>query len=1117
MSLRLIYGRSGTGKTSYCFQEIGKTINNKNKIYIITPEQFSFTAEQNLMNAVNSKAVINAEVLTFERMAYRVINEIGNTVKTSLSECGKAMLLYSILDEQKNNLKYLGKTEKNLDVILRTITELKKHNVNTEMLEDVLKDSTDVRLKYKLEDIQLLYKSYNELINNKYIDENDILTILNENIEKVDMFKNTIIYIDEFAGFTKQEYLLIEKLLKMAKKLTISICTDNLLENTNPDIDIFYPNKIAANRIKELAKKNNVLIEEDVILEKRYRYKNRELYKLEDSLATSKKDKYEENVENIKMFLASNPYSEVEYMANNIIELVRDKNYQYRDIAIITKDITKYSGLIKAIFGKYEIPVFIDEKQDLSQNILVKYITAFLDIFAKNWSIDAMFNYIKSGFLNINQEDIFVLENYCKNLGIKGIKKYSEEWKIQTGSNYDLDKLNILRKNIVTPLLDFRKKLNNSKTVTDISKSLYEFLIENNINQIVEQKSEELQKEGKIDLANIYNTSWNILIEILDEMVLVLGDKKVSFEKYSELLRIGLTNSSLGKIPATLDEVTVGDVDRSRSSKKKVVFIIGLNDGVFPSNNKNEGFIDDNERIYLKENGIELAKTLTEQIYDENFNIYKAFTIPEEMLYLSYLASDSDGKGLRKSILVNKIKKIFPKMQEESDITQKDINISTKNATFDMLLTKLRKFFDGEEIEDIWFELYEIYSKDKEYKEKLDNAIQGFFYTNIPENISKENIKKLYGDTLKTSISRLETYRRCAFSYYIKYGLKLSDKTEFKLESLDTGTFMHEVIDEFFTTINDNGLNLRKLEDEEIEKILDNIINEKLALNKNYIFNSTPKYIILTNRLKKVIKKSIKYIIQTIKLSDFNVFGNEIEFGENKKYSPIEIQLENNQKAEIIGKIDRVDIAENEDGRYIRIIDYKSSIKNIDLNEVMAGIQIQLLTYLDAITKEEKANPAGILYFNLIEPIIKTKNRNITDEELENEIRNNFKMNGLILGDVKVVQMMDKSLITSGKSNIVPAYIDKNGDISKSKSSTVNSMEFKKLQEQINVILKQISKEILTGRIEPNPVYISKKKTTPCLYCNYKSICGFNPELKGNNYKYIPNLNKSEILNKLGE
>ena len=362
----------------------------------------------------------------------------------------------------------------------------------------------------------------------------------------------------------------------------------------------------------------------------------------------------------------------------------------------------------------------------------------------------------------------------------------------------------------------------------------------------------------------------------------------------------------------------------------------------------------------------------------------------------------------------------------------------------------------------------------------------------------------------------METYRRCAFSYYIKYGLKLSDKTEFKLESLDTGTFMHEIIDETFNYINENNIKIVELEDTKLEDIIENIINKKLLLNKNYIFNSTPKYIILTTRLKKVIKKSVKYIINTLKNSDFKVYGNEIEFGDGKKYAPIEIRLDNNQRAEIIGKIDRVDIAENEDGKYIRIIDYKSSVKNVDLNEVMAGIQIQLLTYLDAITKEENANPAGVLYFNLIEPIIKTKNRNITDEELENEIRNQFKMNGLILGDVKVVQMMDKS-VTSGKSSIIPAYIDKNGDISKSKSSTVNLVEFKKLQKQINNILKEITQEILTGKIEQNPVYISKKKTTPCLYCNYKSICGFNPEWKENNYKYIPNLNKNEILNELGE
>ena len=1115
MSLRFIYGRSGTGKTSFCFKEIASILYNNNKIYIITPEQFSFTAEQNLMNAVNSKAVINAEVLTFERMAYRVLNEVGGTLKTNLSECGKAMLLYNILDEYKKDLKILGKTEKNLDVISRIITELKKHNITSDILSSTKEKLEDKILKYKLDDISLLLNSFENSINTNFIDENDLLTILYENIDKVDIFNNTIIYIDEFAGFTKQEYLIIEKLLKIAKKINISICVDNLNPNTNPDIDVFYSNKNACNKIIDLAKDKGIHIEEPVILNKNYRFRTNELIEVEKHLSGYKKGKYDNEVENIKLFLANNSYAEIEHVANIIINLVRNNNYKYREISVITKDTSKYSGLIKAIFGKHEIPVFIDEKQDLSQNILVKYITAFLDIFSKNWSTDSLFNYIKSGFLELDLEDIFILENYCKNLGIKGLKKYTEEWKIQIG-NYDLVKLNELRVKIVEPLLNFRKSLSNTKTVYDISKSLYTFLIENEIDKKINEKALKLQQIGEIDLANIYSGSWNILIDILDEIVLVLGDKKVSFEKYSEILRIGLNNSSLGKIPATLDEVTVGDVDRSRSSKKKVVFIIGLNDGVFPSNNKNEGFIDDGERNNLKQYGIELAKTLTEQIYDENFNIYKAFTTAEEKLYLSYSASDSDGKGLRKSILINKIRKIFKNLTEESEISEKQESIATKNTTFDIMLTNLRRFFDGEEIDYIWFELYNIYSKDLLYKDKLKEAINGFYYSNIPENLNKENLDKLYGDTLKTSISKLETYRKCAFSYYIKYGLKLSDKTEFKMESLDTGTFMHEVIDEFFKTLNEYSLNIRKIEDEEIEKILDNIINEKLKLSKNYIFNSTAKYIVLTNRLKKVIKKSIKYIIETIRFSDFSIYGNEIEFGDGKEYPPIEINLDNNQKAEIIGKIDRVDIAENEDGKYIRIIDYKSSIKSIDLNEMMAGIQIQLLTYLDAMTEKQNANPAGILYFNLIEPIIKAKGRNITDEELEKEIRNNFRMNGLILGDVKVVQMMDKNLI-SGKSNIIPAYIDKSGDISKAKSSSVDSVEFKILQKQINKILKQISKEILTGRIEPNPVYISKKKTSPCLYCNYKSICGFNPEFKGNNYKYVPNLSKSEILSRLKE
>ena len=1117
MGLRLIYGRSGTGKTTFCFREISELIKQgKQKIIVITPEQFSFTAEQHLMQAVGKEAVLHAEVLTFERMAYRVMQEVGEANKTSLTDCGRAILLDYILERQKNKLHYLGKTDKNVDMVSSMLTEFKKHNVTEEQLANIVPTIENKILAYKLEDVATIYEAYNHQIQGNFIDENDALTILYNHLDEVDLFNDAILYIDEFAGFTKQEYRIIDKLLTKCKQVNVSICTDDLQDNTNPDTDLFYPNKQAVGKLIELTKQNKVNIEKAVALQERYRYKNEEVSTLEEGLAGSAMKAYNHPCQNIQLFLANNLYAEVEYVANNIIQLVRDEGYHYHDIAIITKQIDSYASLIKAIFSKYGIPVFIDEKKELTQNILVKYITALLDIFAKNWSIEAMFNYIKTGFLDIEQEDIYLLENYCKNFGIKGYRKYTEEWKVTGNDRWDLEKLNALRAKITEPLQSMKEKLGREKTLKEMTTQLYEFLVTTGIDQKMVQKSEDLRAQGNIELANNYDTSWNLVMEILDEMVLVLGDEKISFEQYAELLKVGLNHRSLGKIPATLDEVTVGDVDRSRSSKKRAVFIISLNDGVFPSTNKNEGLIDDEERVFLRDQGVELAKTMAEQLYDENYNIYKAFTTAEEKLFLSYASSDSEGKGLRKSILLKKIRKIFPQLEEQSDLnSQKETTyIATKGTTFDSLVLELRKYFNGEEIAPIWFEIYRLYAVDADYKEALQDAIQGFGYTNLPERVTEENLKKLYGDTVQTSISRLETYQRCPFSYYIKYGLKLSDRTEFKVESLDTGTFMHDVIDTFFNEVRDENLNIRELEEDVIRKIVEHIIDEKLKADRNYIFTSTAKYLFLTNRLKKVIFQSVKYILKTIILSDFDILGNEVEFKNGAKYPPIEIALENGQKLQIIGKIDRVDIAENEDGKYIRIIDYKSSVKNIDLNEMMAGIQIQLLTYLDAAAKQEEADPAGLLYFNLIEPVIKTKNKYLTEEQLEEEIKKNFRMNGLILGDVKVVQMMDNSL-TKGKSEMIPAYIDAKGDVSKAKSSSVDSAEFQLLQTQIKKILKQIAQGMLTGNISPKPVYIEKKKSTPCMYCNYKSICGFNPELKGNGYTYVPNLDKNVILDKL--
>ena len=1112
MSLRIIYGRAGTGKSEYCYREIAEKIKADNQILIITPEQFSFTAEKKLMEAIDANAVFNAEVVTLSRMAYRVINEIGGRTETNLSKCGKAMLIYSILNNNKKELKLIGKNDENVDMLDTAITEFKKHGISIEQLKQEIDKQEDIYLKNKLTDLSLVYEGFENQLSGKYIDETDLLTILAENIENTDMFNNQYIYIDEFAGFTKQEYQIIEKLILVANQVTVTICIDELNIPKNPNTDIFYSNENTVNKLFEIAQNCGTKVEE-IKLENKYRFKSNELKHLEENLYENRPHKYTNSVENIKLFLAKNQYSEIEEVAKNILKLVRDNGYRYKDISIITKNISNYSSLARAIFDKYDIPIFIDENRDLNQNIIIQYILSVLEIFTKNWSYESVFNYIKTGFSNIEEDEIFKLEKYCLKWGIKQ-NKWKKEFtygKYEEKDKTEIERLERIRKDIVNPLMKLKSDIDNDKTAEGISKSIYKFLVEENIAEKINKKIEELEKVGQVDLVKEYQSSLQTILDILDEIVLVFSDDKMTIDKYAQILKVGFKNSNLTKIPGTQDQVIMGDVDRSRSHKVKAIFIIGLNDGEFPSVHKDEGFLNDLDRETLKQDGIELAKGTIENLYEDNFNIYKAFSTAEEKLYLLYSSSDVQGKALRPSMLINKIKKIYPMLQEESDVIETKAEVLNKKTTYDELIIQLSKLKEQDEIDKVWYYVYDYYKKDTEWNTKLEQNLKGLNYTNIPEKIEQTNIDKLYGNTLVTSISKLERYRSCPFSYYLQYGLKIKPEEELKIQTLNTGTFIHEIIDEFFEAVREAEIKLAEITDEQLAEIINKIIDEKLKQSQNYIFTSTAKYRALVVRLKKIIQKALKYIIGTLVQSRFEVLGTEVEFGEKGKYKPIRLTLEDGKRIEIIGKIDRIDTAQSEDGRYLRIIDYKSSAKNIDLNEVCAGLQIQLLTYLDEACKEEDLMPAGVLYFSMLEQMIKADKR-MEQEEIEEKIRANFKMKGLILADVNVVKLHDKKL-EKGSSALVPAYIDKEGNLSEKKTSGVTAEQFEELQKYMYIVIKQISKEILGGNIDLKPYY--KDKKTPCKYCDYKSVCGFNMGGCENNYNYIDKKSKEEILAKI--
>ena len=497
MGLRIIYGKPGSGKSEYCFQEIANQIPKEKKIYMITPEQFSFTAENKLMKTIKNHAVINAEVVTLSRMAHRVLSEVGGSSKTHLTKQGKAMLLYSILNQYKKELKFLGKSEENIDLCMNAITEFKKHGIQVEDLKEEIQRVEDAYLKTKLKDMALIYEKFQEQIEGKYIEEVDLLTILADQIEKTDLIQDSIIYLDEFAGFTKQEYEVIAKFIKLAKQVNITICTNDLNINTNPDLDIYYSNKTTIAKIWNLVNENEFLLESPVHLSKSYRFKTEELQHLSENINNPQSTKYEKNVENIELFLAQNPYSEIENIAKRIKNLIKNEKRRYKDIAIITKNIQEYASLVRAIFSKYKIPVFIDEKRDVAQNIIIQFILAILEVINKNFTTETVFNYLKLGFSAIEPDEIFELENYCNKWGIKQNKwKKDFSYEIEKeDKKQKIERYNELRKQIVEPLLELKEKINQNKTVENITKCFYEFLQEQKLEEKIAEKIRRTRKK----------------------------------------------------------------------------------------------------------------------------------------------------------------------------------------------------------------------------------------------------------------------------------------------------------------------------------------------------------------------------------------------------------------------------------------------------------------------------------------------------------------------------------------------------------------------------------------------------------------------------------------------
>ncbi|WP_300381477.1 helicase-exonuclease AddAB subunit AddB [Clostridium sp.] len=1137
MGIRFIFGRAGTGKTTFCLNQVKSRLEKKGntKLVLIVPEQYTFDTEKKFLDIVTEKGLLRGEVISFKRMADVVFETCGGRTDIRMNDSGKNMLIYKILKDNLNNLEYFNRVAKQQGfsmVISKIITEFKKYNISLEMLETREEEIEDVELRKKMRDLSFIYKEFNKEIENKFIDVDDDLTTLATKLKECNIYKGSEIWIDEFTTFTPQQLEIIKQLAKTAKTVNITLCSDSLGEYVDRDFtDVFDAIKNTEQSILRIMKENNIGYMEPINLNKgfSYRFRNSEdIQHLEKYFFTYPFKRYLGDSKNIRIYKANNSYDELEVISKDILNKVRDEGYRFKDIAVVCRNIEDYEKITSVIFNEYNIPFFMDKKREILNNPLVILIISALEIITNNWSYEGVFKYLKSGLIKIEKEYIDELENYILANGIKGYKwtrnLYESVEKEEERSEDELRIIEIMEE-IRNPIMDFNEKIKGKHLVKEIATRLYEFLIELRIFDTLDTWLEEFKEIGLQDKVKEYEQVPKMVMDILDQIVEVLGNEKIEIKEFTKILISGFEEKEIGVIPMALDQVNVGDISRVKGREVKVLYVIGVNDGVLPLANKEEGIISDKERNYLKEIGVRLAADTKTRAFEEQFIVYTALTIPSDKLIITYPMADFEGKALRPSIIIPRLKKIMPKVIEESELCNiqnkedKFNKITTPIPTFNEMIVALRLQFEKKKVDDYWAEVYKWFENDEEYKNKSKIMFRGLTYTNLVERVPKEKMKKLYetNNKLMFSVSRLEKYAQCPFSYYVQYGLKAKDRKVYEFTAPDLGTFMHDILDGFTSQVKAENLAWSELDKERCKVIVGELVDKKLEGDFNSILNSTNKYRYFADRFKRTITKSVTVLSEQMRKGQFEVFKNEFAFGSYKDGGEIKLQLPSKEIVYLQGRVDRIDTLDLDGNTYIKVIDYKSGAKKFDLKDVYYGIQIQLLVYLDALLKnskyilEKQSLPGAILYFRIDDPIIKS-NRELLEEEIKNSILKELRMSGLILKDVEVVRALDGDVNTT--SLIIPAGIKRDGEFS-SNSSVATEEQFEVLRKYVNLKMISICEEMLSGEIKIEPA--KKDKTAFCTYCDYSSICQFDTGIENNKYKLILKKDKEEVWNLINE
>ena len=1140
MSLRFYFGPSGSGKSHRIYEEIMQRAAQEpgRNFLIIVPDQFTMQTQKDLVMRSDRGGILNIDVLSFGRLSHRILEEVGTKEMPVLDDTGKSLVLQKIAADLKEQLPAMGSLlhkQGYIHEVKSAISEFMQYGISTQDMDKLIA-SAEKRgaLAMKLRDLKTLYRGFQDYIRDHFITTEETLDVLRRSLVKSKILQGSVVVFDGFTGFTPIQNRLIQELMRVCEEtiVTVTIGAKEDPYQMDGEQKLFHLSKKTVADLVKLAAEAEVTRGEDVFVKgspNRFTEAPALCY-LEQNLFRYQYEPYTEKQREIRMFEALSPREEVHQTALYIRKLIREEGLAYRDIAVVIGDLEGYASYVETEFGQLEIPCFLDRTRGIVLNPMIEYIKSALQLYIRDFSYDTVFHFLRSGMADISREEIDELENYVIRTGARGYRTYSRLFtrrteEMQKGSGQEdteraeetLERLNRIRQQFAetVEILHMAPRAKAGEYVDH----LYDFLEQNQVQQKLLNYQQQFEQEGDLAKAREYAQIYRLVMDLLDQIYELLGEEEISLQEFADILEAGFGEITVGTIPQNVDRIVVGDMERTRLKQVKVLFFLGVNDGNIPKNASKGGIISDMDREFLIESGTEMAPSPRQQMYIQRLYLYLNMTKPSERLYLSYAKVNSDGKGIRPSYLIDTVRKLFPQLAVEYPQNRSRIEqIEGRQEGARYLAEELREYADGtlreEERQDFYL-MYRAYEADPEDRDRLTAAA----FRRYKENgLSRIVARALYGRQLENSVSRLETYAACACRHFLQYGLSLQEREEFGFEVSDMGNVYHAVLENFAGKLAESGRTWCDFDENFATQAIKEAVEGYAATYGETVLYSSARNEYAITRMSRILTRTVLTLQQHLKQGSFQPDDYELSFRFAEDLDSIHVDLSEEEKMHLQGRIDRIDVSEDAEHVYVKVIDYKSGNKKFDLAALYYGLQLQLVVYMNAAMElegrkhpDKEIVPAALLYYHIDDPTIETPVE-LTQEQINEEILAKLRMNGVVNSDPAVVERLDRFL--QDKSKVIPVEKKKDGSFS-ARSGVLSREEMQLVSSYVDTKIREIGREILDGKIAANPY--EKGNEEACTYCAYKKVCGFDGSIPGYEKRQLEDLDKQTLMQRMQE